>query len=149
MTTEDVRNILAILQTAYPSSFKGLSQEELRNTVKLWELVFQAEPVEEVQAAVVDLIKTREGGYTPTPGEVQKRLSARRNRYEPGPEEREMVMRLAAKPEPVLTDPNVRLLEGVNIPQGPGTGFVRSRDELGDYRARMIHAAQSAETEDA
>ena len=110
MTAEDVRNILAILQTAYPSSFKGLSQEELRNTVKLWELVFQAEPVEDVQAAVVDLIKTREGGYTPTPGEVQKRLSARRNRYEPGPEEREMVMRLARKYE-ALEEQERRMLE--------------------------------------
>ena len=111
MEKQDVQNVLSLLKAAYPNSFKGKTEDDFKDQLRLWYLMFQSEPAEEVQAAVVDLIKTREGGYTPTPGEVQKRLSARRNRYEPGPEEREMVLRLARKYEALEGQERRMLLE--------------------------------------
>ena len=74
MTTEEIRNVLAILKQAYPSSFKDISEEDARGTIKLWKLMFENEDPSMVNAAVISLIATRTVGYTPTIGEICQKL---------------------------------------------------------------------------
>lgn len=111
MEKQDVQNVLSLLKAAYPSSFKGKTEDDFKDQLRLWYLMFQSVPAEEVQEAVVEIIKARDKDFAPSIGEVQKRLSARRNRYEPGPEEREMVMRLARKYEALEEQERRMLLE--------------------------------------
>lgn len=74
MTTEEIRTVLAVLKTAYPSSFKDLSDNDVRETVKLWKVMFEHEDVALVNAAVVALISSRTVGYTPAIGEICQKL---------------------------------------------------------------------------
>lgn len=74
MTTEDIRNMLAVLKQAYPSSFKDLNEEDVRNTVKLWKMFFEHEDTNVVNAAVIALIGSRKEGFTPTIGEICEKI---------------------------------------------------------------------------
>ena len=74
MTTEEIRTVLAVLKRAYPSSFKDMTDEDARETVKLWKMMFEHEDVAMVNAAVVALISTRTVGYTPVIGEICQKL---------------------------------------------------------------------------
>lgn len=113
MEKQDITNILALLKAAYPNSFNGKTADEYKDMARLWYLMFQNENTSEVQAAVVDLIKNRKEGYTPTIGEVQERLRAKQNRYEPGPEEQAMVFKLAAKYEAIEAQERRALASGL------------------------------------
>lgn len=110
MEKQDITNILAMLKAAYPNSYNGKTPDEYRDIAKLWWLMFQNEPAEAVQKAVVELIQTRKKDFAPSIGDVKDRLRARKNSYEPGPEEREMVMRLARKYEALEAEER-RMLE--------------------------------------
>ena len=74
MTTEEIRTVLAVLKRTYPSSFKDMTEEDVRETVKLWKMMFEHEDVAMVNAAVVALISTRTVGYTPVIGEICQKL---------------------------------------------------------------------------
>lgn len=74
MTTEEIRTMLAVLKSAYPSSFKSWEEEDVRGTVKVWKLFFEHEDAAIVNAAVVSLIGSRKEGYTPTIGEICEKI---------------------------------------------------------------------------
>lgn len=74
MTTEDIRNLLAVLKQAYPSSFKGIGEEDTKGTIRLWKMFFDQEETAIVNAAVVSLIGSRKEGYTPTIGEICEKI---------------------------------------------------------------------------
>lgn len=82
MEKQDIQDILAVLKTAYPSSFKDLSEEAYKDTLRLWFMLLGDEPAEEVKAAVVALVSTRTVGYSPTIGEVKEKLFQLRNPHE-------------------------------------------------------------------
>lgn len=73
MTLKESGLILSVLRAAYPSSFKGLTDDEIDATVHLWAEMFH-EPYSMVSAAVRALISTRKEGYSPTIGEVKDQL---------------------------------------------------------------------------
>lgn len=74
MTTEDTTMILAVLKTAYPSSFARLSGQEARATVALWAEMFADEPGELVAAAVKAIIIENSGNFAPSIGEIKRRV---------------------------------------------------------------------------
>lgn len=79
MTREETRDLLAVLQWAYPHAYRGMSKIDADATVALWAELFKDDPAEEVAVAVKALIATREVGYAPTIGEVKERLRRLRN----------------------------------------------------------------------
>lgn len=79
MTTDDIRNVLAFLKQAYPSSFRDMNEEDARNTVKIWKMFFEHEDAGIVNAAVVALIGSRKEGYTPTIGEICEKIRELKN----------------------------------------------------------------------
>ena len=116
MEKQDIQNILAILKAAYPYSYKDLSEDAYKDTLRLWYMMFQDEKAEDVNMAVKELIKTRKEVFTPAIGEVTEKLNAVKKRsgavvkFVAGPEEMEMLRRLNEKYEQ-LEQTERRLLE--------------------------------------
>ena len=74
MTTEEIRNTLAFLKQAYPGSFRDMTAEDARNTIRLWKTFFENEDANIVSAAVIALIGSRKEGFTPTIGEICEKI---------------------------------------------------------------------------
>lgn len=74
MERRDVGILMDLLKTAYPTYYRGLSPEELRNAVNLWAEMFRDEPAQLVAAAVKGLIESDEKGFPPTIGQVKAKL---------------------------------------------------------------------------
>ena len=98
MTTEETREILAVLKQAYPGSYKGMSDEDTRMTVKLWQESFKTDTHENVRTAIQTLIENRLDRFAPTIAEVKAEVRAiTANSYRAGPEELEMLRKLKEK----------------------------------------------------
>ena len=74
MTKDDAALVLAVLKTAYPGSYHGMSVQEAKATVALWAGMFD-EPREVVEAAVKALILEQpDREFAPTIGQVKARI---------------------------------------------------------------------------
>lgn len=74
MTERESAQIIGIMQTVYPDSFKNLSADALRSTVKIWAKVFEDDPASAVQAAVMAHISATADRFMPPPGAIKQRL---------------------------------------------------------------------------
>ncbi len=74
MTEKETARIMAIMQTVYPDSFKGLTTEALGVTVKVWAKVFEDDRAEIVQAAVMAHISGSTERFIPSPGAIKQRI---------------------------------------------------------------------------
>lgn len=63
MNQKETIAVLAVLKTAYPQFYRGLSPQELQETVTLWSEMFAAEDFQVVKAAVKAHIATDTKGY--------------------------------------------------------------------------------------
>lgn len=70
-----ITEILAILQTAYPGFYRGMTQQQLEDARKLWLLHFEAQDMNVLGTAVNRLIATRKETWPPTIGEVNDMIS--------------------------------------------------------------------------
>ena len=82
MDRAETSEILAVLKAAYPDSFKTLKMRDGLAMIGLWQSMFADESYEAVKAAVLTLIATREAGYSPTVGEVKKKMQTLRDQGE-------------------------------------------------------------------
>lgn len=73
MTYDETLMILGILKEAYRAFYKDISQNEVKNTAKLWSTMFADEPVQIVTEAVKALICTLK--YPPTIADVKERIA--------------------------------------------------------------------------
>ena len=74
MTKDDAALVLAVLKTAYPGSYHGMSVQEAKATVALWAGMFD-EPREVVEAAVKAIILEQpDREFAPTIGQVKARI---------------------------------------------------------------------------
>lgn len=71
MNAKETAQILGILKTAYPSSFKDA---DVNAVIALWAEMFKDEPAAVVGAAVKALIASRKEGFTPSIGEVKEKI---------------------------------------------------------------------------
>ena len=71
MTISETRNVLGVLQLAYPDGFRGLSDDALVALVKLWQQSFAAESKELVLAAVQAHICSTVDRFMPTIGVIK------------------------------------------------------------------------------
>ena len=74
MDRQQTVKVLSVLKAAYPHAFKDLTRIDAEAMINLWEMMFSADPYEEVNAAVAALIATRSVGFSPTVGEVKEQL---------------------------------------------------------------------------
>lgn len=74
MTERETAQIMSIMQTVYPDSFKDLTKEALGMTVKVWAKVFEDIPASSVQAAVMAHISSSTDRFMPPPGVIKQRL---------------------------------------------------------------------------
>ena len=72
MTRKEVVSILAILQAAFPSFYRGVERHERDAIISLWEDMFRDDDPKLVAGAVKALIATKTEGYPPTIGEVKE-----------------------------------------------------------------------------
>lgn len=74
MTKDDAALVLAVLKTAYPGSYHGMSVQEAKATVALWAGMFD-EPREVVEAAIKAIILEQpDREFAPTIGQVKARI---------------------------------------------------------------------------
>ncbi len=62
MDKSEATKILAILRTAYPSFYRGMSGKDTEDTVALWAALFRDDTFELVSAAVKTFIVSDEKG---------------------------------------------------------------------------------------
>ena len=74
MDRQQTVKVLSVLKAAYPHAFKDLTRIDAEAMINLWEMMFSADPYEEVNAAVAALIATRSVGFSPTVGEVKEQI---------------------------------------------------------------------------
>lgn len=67
---------MAVLRGAYPMFYKGMSQEEAKQTVLLWAEMFADDPYELVILAIKTLIATDVKGFPPHIGAVKEKIRA-------------------------------------------------------------------------
>lgn len=71
--------VLGALQSAFPSFYKGMKQEQVAEITDLWTKMFEDDDFNAVMAAVQTLIATRMESYPPTIGEVKAKLAMLKN----------------------------------------------------------------------
>lgn len=102
MTTQDAKQILSVLRAAYPQSFSRLTETEIGTMTVLWRDSFKTDEYETVRTAVQTLIENRTDRFAPTIAEVKAEVRAiTANSYRSGPEELEMLRKLAEKWAPI------------------------------------------------
>lgn len=74
MTVKEATQVLAILQAAYPNSYKGMTKDEAQATATVWAVQFADIPVQVVLMAVNKLIST--STFPPAICEVKKKLGS-------------------------------------------------------------------------
>lgn len=72
MTENETIKVLSIMKAAYPTSFKGMTREDGLGMIRVWQMQFDAIPVELVFEAVNRLIG--KNTFPPTVAEVKKEL---------------------------------------------------------------------------
>lgn len=71
MTKQETAKVLAVLQAAYPSFYRGMSSQEVDSVIAVWASMFEQEPYAVVCAAVKTLIASDTKGYPPHIGAVK------------------------------------------------------------------------------
>lgn len=74
MTRSETALIMAVLQTAYPSYYRGVSKAEADAALNLWAEMFAGDDYGTVEAAVKALIATKTDDWPPTIGAVKEKL---------------------------------------------------------------------------
>ena len=74
MTVEQTISVLAVLKTAYPQFYRGLSEQELQDTVALWAEMFAGDSFEMVKAAVKAHIANDAKGFPPVIGQIKEAI---------------------------------------------------------------------------
>ena len=77
MNKKETAHVLAIMQTNYPDTFRGKSDDVLQGMVDLWQTCFSEEPVELVMEAVKAHMITSTDRYMPQIGVIKEAIQQR------------------------------------------------------------------------
>ena len=70
MNREDIGKMIYLIKATYPTHFKAYNQNEIRNLVDAWEMVFGDKDSGEVLKGLKIFLNTETKGYPPTPGQI-------------------------------------------------------------------------------
>ncbi len=71
MTKKETLSIINVLMSYYPDVFKGLSDEQTKTFIEIWQKSFEDNEYKEVQAAVMDYIQNTTDSFMPKVGQVK------------------------------------------------------------------------------
>lgn len=74
MTVQETRDILTVLKTNYPNSFRNMSKEESYDYLDLWATAFANDKKQDVINAVREIIYTDTREFAPNIAQVKARL---------------------------------------------------------------------------
>lgn len=74
MTNQETLRILTTLRAAYPTYYRGLSNDDLQAVVQLWSVLFAEDNYKDVVLAVHTLITSRTDTFPPVIGEIKAAL---------------------------------------------------------------------------
>ena len=74
MTLKEAAHIVAILQINYPDTYRTMSDESLHEAVRLWQKMFDAEPVSLVLEAVEAFMRTSTDRFAPNVGQIKEQI---------------------------------------------------------------------------
>lgn len=74
MTVQETRDILTVLKTNYPNSFKNMSKEQSYSYLDLWATAFANDNKQDVINAVREIIYTDTREFAPNIAQVKARL---------------------------------------------------------------------------
>ena len=74
MTVQETRDILTVLKTNYPNSFKNMSKEQSYSYLDLWATAFANDNKQDVINAVKEIIYTDTREFAPNIAQVKARL---------------------------------------------------------------------------
>lgn len=86
MTLDDTKNIILMLKMNYLSSFKNMTDDEIKAMVKFWHRWFKDYSVEEVDTAVESFINQDANGFCPTVGQIKNIIVSNRHKDDMSPE---------------------------------------------------------------
>ena len=74
MTVQETRDILTVLKTNYPNSFKNMSKEQSYSYLDLWATAFANDKKQDVINAVKEIIYTDTREFAPNIAQVKARM---------------------------------------------------------------------------
>ena len=74
MNLQETKSMLEVLQAAFPTFYRGMTNEELLRIIKLWQMMFEKETCSDVMNAVYALISTKIDNFPPTIGAVKEQI---------------------------------------------------------------------------
>lgn len=74
MTKKEAFEVITIMQTNYPDTFRQMSEDALEALVKLWQRAFDAEPASVVTNAVFAFMMTSTERYMPNIGQIKEQI---------------------------------------------------------------------------
>ena len=74
MTVQETRDILTVLKTNYPNSFKNMSKEQSYSYLDLWSTAFANDNKQDVINAVKEIIYTDTREFAPNIAQVKARM---------------------------------------------------------------------------
>lgn len=74
MNRNETKQILAVLQGAYPQFYRGLPDGDLVRIIDLWTEMFEDEPARDVAFAVKAMLASRTSTFPPNIGEVKAQI---------------------------------------------------------------------------
>ena len=78
MNSKEAAKVIAIMQTNYPDSFKGMSDTTMRAKIELWAKMFEDDSANDVTAAVMAHMATDTGRFMPPVGVIKEMLTKMR-----------------------------------------------------------------------
>lgn len=75
MTEQETQQILKVLKTNYPNSFKNMSSEQSYNYLSLWYEAFKNDDVRTVIKAIKEIIYTDTREFAPNIAQVKSKIS--------------------------------------------------------------------------
>lgn len=72
MTTKEFLEVFTMLETAYPTHYKKLTNVEKQRSIELWSSLFRNYDSGLVRKAVMNYISSDETGFSPVPGQITK-----------------------------------------------------------------------------
>lgn len=75
MTEQETQQILKVLKTNYPNSFRNMSSEESYNYLSLWHEAFKNDDVRQVIEAVKEIIYTDTREFAPNIAQVKSKMT--------------------------------------------------------------------------
>ena len=76
MTVQETRDILTVLKTNYPNSFKNMSREQSYSYLDLWATAFANDNKQDVINAVKEIIYTDTREFAPNIAQVKARMKS-------------------------------------------------------------------------